>query len=75
MAYYAARCWQPVFSGQDWHEPNDIQTLAEYGARRVMEYMKRGNTDTLSPQERVVFALMTGEASTCLKQDHLIVMG
>ncbi len=75
MAYYAARCWQPVFSGQDWREPKDIQTLAEYGARRVMEYLKRGTADTLSPQERVVLALMTGEASTRLKQDHLSVRG
>ncbi len=46
----------------------DIQTLAEYGARRVMEYLKKGNVDTLSFQELVVFTLMTGEANTRLTQ-------
>ncbi|UUM22243.1 NACHT domain-containing protein [Mycoavidus sp. SF9855] len=70
MAYYAAHCWQPVFSRQDWHEPKDIQTLAAYGARRVMDYLKTGRADTLtlSSQERVVLALMTGKANTRLTQ-------
>lgn len=66
MAYYAAHCWQPVLSRQDWHEPKDIQTLAAYGARRVMDYLKTGRADTLSSQERVVLALMTGKANTRL---------
>ncbi len=67
MAYYAARCWQPVFSGQTW-PTKDIQTLAEYGARRVMDYLKTGGVDMLSSQERVILALMMGEASTRLSQ-------
>ncbi|KAG0316016.1 hypothetical protein BGZ97_007558 [Linnemannia gamsii] len=67
MAYYAARCWQPVFSGQAWRT-QDIQTLAEYGARRVMDYLKTGGVDMLSSQERVILALMMGEASTRLSQ-------
>ncbi|BBE10125.1 Adenylate kinase [Mycoavidus cysteinexigens] len=67
MAYYAARCWQPVFSGQAWHT-QDIQTLAEYGARRVMDYLKTGGVDMLSSQERVILALMMGEANARLSQ-------
>ncbi|KAG0284951.1 hypothetical protein BGZ96_010731 [Linnemannia gamsii] len=67
MAYYAARCWQPVFSGQAWRT-QDIQTLAEYGARRVMDYLKTGGVDMLSSQERVILALMTGEANARLSQ-------
>ncbi|MCX8567212.1 MAG: AAA domain [Glomeribacter sp. 1016415] len=67
MACYAARCWQPVLLGKTWHN-QDIQTLAEYGARRVMDYLKAGRADTLSAQERVVFALMTGTANKRLSQ-------
>ncbi|UAW63918.1 NACHT domain-containing protein [Mycoavidus sp. HKI] len=65
MANYAARCWQPVLSAHTW-PINDIEKLAEYGARRVMDYLKIGRAGTLSSQEQVVFALMTGEASTSL---------
>ncbi len=54
-----------------WCSIQAIQLLAEYGARRVMEYLKRGIVDMLSPQERVVFALMTGEANTSLKQSKV----
>ncbi len=67
MAEYAARCWQPVFSGQTWSN-QDIQTLAEYGARRVMDYLKTGGAGILSPKEQVVIALMTGEANARLMQ-------
>ncbi|KAG0298139.1 hypothetical protein BGZ96_002154 [Linnemannia gamsii] len=41
MANYAARCWQPVLSAHTW-PITDIGKLAEYGARRVMSYLKTG---------------------------------
>ncbi len=74
MANYAARCWQPVLSAQDW-SPTDIQTLAEYGACRLMEYLKTGKVDKLSYQEQVVFALMTGETNKRLTQPKMTESG
>ncbi len=85
MAYYAACCWQPVLSGKNWQE-EDIRNLAKYGARRVMDYLKTDVADKLSPQERVVYALKNGKASTqliqCqegrggwLPQDHWSIQG
>lgn len=69
MANYAARCWQPMFSRQDWNKKEkDISTLANYGARRVMEYLKSGTVDTLSAQERVIYALIKGKANARLTQ-------
>ena len=35
MAYYTARCWQPVFAAHTWSK-EDIQALAEDGVRRLM---------------------------------------
>ncbi len=67
MANYAARCWQPVLSAHTW-PITDIGKLAEYGARRVMSYLKTGQVGTLSSQEQIVIALMTGEANTHLTQ-------
>ncbi len=68
MVDYAGRCWQPVFAKQDWHNRKDIETLAEHGARRVMDYLKAGRADTLSAQERVVLALIAGKANARLTQ-------
>ncbi len=70
MANYTARCWQPVFSAYEWSK-NDIQMLAKQGAHRMMEYLEAGKVDKLSPQERVVFALMAGGASKRLTQHKM----
>ncbi len=70
MANYTARCWQPVFSAYEWSK-NDIQMLAKQGAQRMMEYLGAGKVDKLSSQERVVFALMAGEANKRLTQHKM----
>ncbi len=41
----------------------DIQALAENAVRRLMNYLSAEKVDELSSQERVGFALMTGESS------------
>lgn len=69
MACYAARCWQPMLSEQILPDSKkDIETLAAYGAERVIAYLKTGRAKTLSAQEQVVLALMTGEATAGLTQ-------
>ncbi len=62
MADYAARCWQPIFAEHTWSE-QDIQALVEDGVQRLMDYLKAGKGNEHSIQERIVFALMTGEGS------------
>ncbi len=66
MAHYAARCYQPVLCNIEALQ--DIQTLADTGVKRVMETLKTGKPHTLSDQELVILALMTGKANTRLHQ-------
>ncbi len=58
MVYYAARCWQPLFSEHNWSD-EDIKTLAKVGAERVMESLRTAQVNSLSSEERVVIALRT----------------
>ncbi len=74
MGDYAARCWQPVLSDPTW-STKDIQTLAQNGALRLMEYLQAGKVDTLSTQERVVVALMTGTANERLSHAKKVESG
>ncbi len=58
MVYYAARCWQPLFSSYAWSD-GDIKTLAKFGAERVMDSLKASQVTSFSSEERVVIALRT----------------